>query len=44
MYKFSLDEMIKHIQSVNNGEATLQEFAELYCIVPKSNEYSGDGK
>lgn len=34
MYRFMLREMVKHIEQVQKGEATLQEFAEHYCIVP----------
>lgn len=32
MYKHMLDEMVKHIEMVCKGDATLQEFAEHYCI------------
>lgn len=34
MHRFMLREMARHIEQVQSGEVTLQEFAEFYCIVP----------
>ena len=38
MHRFLLREMVQHIQMVQSGEATLQEFADHYCIVPNATK------
>jgi hypothetical protein len=32
MYAYCLEELHKHIKGVVNGEHSLEEFAEFYCI------------
>ena len=35
LYQMMLRQMVCHIEMVQNGEITLQEFAEQYCITQK---------
>lgn len=35
-YKFCLEEVLGHIKDVVDGKHTIQEFAEHYCLTPKT--------
>lgn len=38
MHRFLLREMARHIEQVQKGDVSLQEFAEHYCIVPNQTK------
>ncbi len=41
MYRHCLREMIGHIEMVQSGEETIQEFADHYCIMPENDKKGG---